>query len=173
METTQETQLKMPQFEFPENLYRVAFSGHRDLKKHSDFSAQKLFEAVEKCIQKGAKEFYCGMARGFDLLAAECVLSLQKIYPDIKLVAYIPFEKQYEKMNDEEIARYMHIKKHADPALSKTFFETYVKWCMTYRNDRLVEKADVLIAFLREKKGGTAYTVKKFIQKKGDNVIYL
>lgn len=173
MTTITGRQLKIEQTELPENIRRVAFTGHRDLKKYPDFSALKLYEAAEKCILRGAKEFYCGMARGFDLLAGECVLSLKKLYSDIKLVAYIPFETQYETMTDEEIARYMHLKDCADPLLSETFFDSYVRWCMTYRDDRLVEKADVLIAFLREEKGGTAYTVKKFLRKKGDAVLYV
>ena len=105
MATITGRQLKIEQTELPENIRRVAFTGHRDLKKYPDFSALKLYEAAEKCILRGAKEFYCGMARGFDLLAGECVLSLKKLYPDIKLVAYIPFETQYETMTDEEIAK--------------------------------------------------------------------
>ena len=44
---------------------------------------------------------------------------------------------------------------------------------MSYRNDRLVEAADTLIAFLRKDRGGTAYTVKKFLREKGERVIYL
>lgn len=166
-------QLKIEECAFPKNATRAAFSGHRDLEKYPDFSAKKLYEAVEECILHGVSEFYCGMARGFDLLAGECVLALQKIYPQIKLAAYVPFEGQYTSMNDEEIARYNHLLRHSDPVLSKTFFESYVKWCMTYRNDRLVEQADVLISFLRKEKGGTAYTVRKFLQKKGEAIIRL
>lgn len=166
-------QMKIQFSVFDEPIKRVAFTGHRDLEKYADFSAKKLYETIEECIEHGATEFYCGMARGFDLLAAECVLSLKKLYPNIKLAAYVPYEKQYEKMNDEEIARYSHVVKYADKELSKVFFENYVKWCMAYRNDRLADVADVLICFLRKERGGTAYTVKKFIKKKGDRVIRL
>lgn len=173
MEKIKNEQLKMEKFVLPEKAENVAFSGHRDILKYPDFSPVKLYEAVETCIKNGATRFYCGMARGFDLLAGECVVTLQKIYPRVKLIAYIPHEKQYLSMNDEEVARYTALIRRCDPVLSKTFFESYVKWCMTYRNDRLVEKADVLIAFLREKSGGTAYTVKKFLQKKGDAVLYV
>lgn len=169
----QEKQLKIELLQLEKPIKSVAFTGHREIEKYPDFSARKLYEAVENCIKLGATDFYCGMARGFDMLAGECVLSLKKLYPQIRLIAYVPYEKQYEKMNDEEIARYMHLKDNADPTLSKTFFEEYTRWCMSYRNDRLAEAADTLIAFLRKEKGGTAYTVKKFLRAKGDRVIYL
>ena len=168
-----ERQLKIHAPALEKKIKSVAFTGHREVEKYCDFSARKLYEATESYIKRGATDFYCGMARGFDLLAGECVWSLKKLYPDIELVAYIPFETQYETMTDEEIARYMHLKDCADPLLSETFFDSYVRWCMTYRDDRLVEAADALIAFLRKEKGGTAYTVKKFLKKKGDEIVYI
>lgn len=168
-----EEQLKIQTPSLKKNIKSVAFTGHREVEKYPDFSARKLYEATEAYIKRGATDFYCGMARGFDLLAGECVLSLKKLYPEIRLIAYIPYEKQYEKMNDGDIARYMHLRDCADEKKSKTFFDSYVRWCMTYRDDRLVEAADALIAFLRKEKGGTAYTVKKFLKKKGDEIVYI
>lgn len=168
-----EEQLKIQAPSLEKKITKVAFTGHREVEKYADFSAQKLYEATEAYVKRGATDFYCGMARGFDLLAGECVLSLKKMYPQIRLIAYIPYEKQYEKMNDEEIARYMHLKDCSDEKKSKIFFTSYVPWCMTYRDDRLAEEADALIAFLRKNSGGTAYTVKKFLKKKGDEIVYI
>ena len=168
-----EEQLKIQSPALVKKVKGVAFTGHREVEKYFDFSARKLYEVTESYVKRGATDFYCGMSRGFDLLAGECVLSLKKRYPHIRLIAYIPYEKQYEKMNDEEIARYMHLKDCSDEKKSKVFFPSYVPWCMTYRDDRLVEEADALIAFLRKKSGGTAYTVKKFLKKKGDEIVYI
>ena len=168
-----EVQLKIQAPALEKKVKSVAFTGHREIERYADFSARKLYEAAETYVKRGATDFYCGMARGFDLLAGECVLALKKIYPAIRLIAYIPYEKQYEKMNDEEAARYMHLKDCADAEKSKIFFGSYVRWCMTYRDDRLVEAADALIAFLRKNSGGTAYTVRKFLKKKGDEIIYI
>ena len=173
MEFQKDEQLKIQYPSLIKKIKSVAFTGHREVEKYPDFSARKLYEATETCIKRGATDFYCGMARGFDLLAGECVLALKKLYPEIRLIAYIPYEKQYEKMTDEEIARYMHLRDCADVKKSKVFFDSYVRWCMTYRDDRLVEAADALIAFLRKEKGGTAYTVKKFLKKKGDEIVYI
>ena len=168
-----ERQLKIQAPALEKKIKSVAFTGHREVEKYCDFSARKLYEATESYIKRGATDFYCGMARGFDLLAGECVLSLKKLYPHIKLIAYIPYEKQYEKMKEEEIARYMHLRDCADEKKSKVFFDSYVRWCMTYRDDRLVDAADALIAFLRKDKGGTAYTVRKFLKKKGEEIFFI
>ena len=56
MTTITGRQLKIEQTELPENIRRVAFTGHRDLKKYPDFSALKLYEAAEKCIRSVIEE---------------------------------------------------------------------------------------------------------------------
>lgn len=53
-----------------------AFTGHRyELK---DFDAELLERVIKNLIISGVVIFYCGMAVGFDLAAAECVISLKK-----------------------------------------------------------------------------------------------
>ena len=86
-----EEQLKIQSPSLKKKIKSVAFTGHREVEKYPDFSARKLYEATEAYIKRGATDFYCGMARGFDLLAGECVLSLKKLYPEIRLIAYIPY----------------------------------------------------------------------------------
>ena len=54
------------------------FTGHRELGE--DFSVRKLKKEIEKSILKGVEIFYNGMAMGFDLISAECVLKLKKKY---------------------------------------------------------------------------------------------
>ena len=38
---------------------------------------------------------------------------------------------------------------------------------------RQLDAADALIAFLRKDKGGTAYTVRKFLKKKGEEIVFI
>ena len=42
----------------------------------------------------GITNFYCGMALGFDMLAAEEVISLKVELPNLKLIAVIPYDGQ-------------------------------------------------------------------------------
>lgn len=144
------------------------FTGHRELGK--DFSPRALQTAIIECIEKGVTVFYNGVARGFDLLAAEAVLNLKKIY-DIKLIACVPYYGQERGYNDEERARYCSILSKADEVV--VLSEEYYKGCLLRRNDYMVERADCMIAYLSKEQGGTAYTVNKFRKKKGDNIFFL
>jgi hypothetical protein len=58
------------------SLTSCAFTGHRDLEE--DFSEEKLRFYIEQLILKGVSVFYNGMAKGFDLISAEILLSLKK-----------------------------------------------------------------------------------------------
>ena len=55
-----------------------AFSGHRILD--DNFDIKVLDREIKQLIDGGTEIFYCGMARGFDLIAAECVLKYKKKY---------------------------------------------------------------------------------------------
>ncbi len=56
----------------------VCFSGHRSVPfaKRRELK-QCLKSEIAKAYADGYRYFYCGMAMGFDLLAAEAALSLQ------------------------------------------------------------------------------------------------
>ena len=73
----------------------VAFTGHREIShNHQEQVRERLKEAVLQAIRQGANKFYCGMALGFDMMAAEEVLSLKLSIPMLKLVAVVPFKGQ-------------------------------------------------------------------------------
>lgn len=134
---------------------KCAFSGHRVLK--SDFDNQLLYRVTENLIRTGTEEFLCGMARGFDLAAAQCVLELKKNY-DIKLVACIPCLTQSESFSKKDREIYEKVIENCDEKVILS--ENYYRGCMQVRNRYLVENCDVLVCYLREESGGTFYTVK-------------
>ena len=79
------------------------FTGHRILE--DDFSKKRLKIVVQAAIEQGVDTFYNGMAMGFDLIAAEIVLSLKKKYPHVKLIACIPCYKQEKNFSEKEKIR--------------------------------------------------------------------
>lgn len=139
-----------------------AFTGHRELE--ADFSAEKLVEAIEKCIARGATTFYCGMAKGFDMRAAEYVLLKKRQGENVRLVACIPYLSQSNGFTDEDKGRYNRILHEADERY--LVCEEYRRWCLSKRNDYMVDNADAVIAYCRKETGGTAYTVKRALKKK-------
>lgn len=73
----------------------LAFTGHRTVHvERQDEIRTRLVEAVSLACKSGITCFYSGMAMGFDLMAAETVLLLKGKYPDIRLIAVVPFRRQ-------------------------------------------------------------------------------
>lgn len=138
----------------------VAFTGHRSVPyAQQGIVRYRLQNAVKKFYNNGYRIFYCGMAVGFDLFAAEVVLSLKEELKDIKLVAAVPFKNQYFKFSREDKKRYFEVLKKVDEVI--TLSEEYYKGCLLRRNDFMLENCSSLIAFYNgEQKGGTYYTCK-------------
>ena len=69
-----------------ETLKSVCFSGHRivPFAKQNEIT-RLLRNEITKSYHEGYRCFYCGMAIGFDLLAAKAVLSLKPELSQIKL----------------------------------------------------------------------------------------
>ena len=138
-----------------------AFTGHRHLEE--DFSKEKLINAVEEQIKQGVEIFYNGMAIGFDLLSAQAVILLKKKYPNIKLVACVPFYGQEQRFSKEQKEVYVEVLKRADEKV--VLAEHYYQGCMQNRNRYMCDRADVLIAYCKKEKGGAAHTVGYFQKK--------
>ena len=138
-----------------------AFTGHRELGER--FSKSKLKKEIESLIQKGVEIFYNGMAVGFDLLAAETVLSLKKKYPFIKLVACIPCYNQEKNYREKDKKRYAKIHRQLDEYVMTS--DVYYKGCMLTRDRYMADRADVLLAYCVKETGGAAYTVRYFTNK--------
>ena len=144
------------------------FTGHRDLGE--DFSKSLLKKTIEGLIKEGVENFYNGMAMGFDLLAAECVLALRKKYPQVKLIACVPCYGQEKYFSDADKKRYVKILKKANETV--ILADHYYQGCMQNRDKYMVEHAEVMIAYCKKTTGGAAYTVKLFQKAYPDGVIY-
>lgn len=143
---------------FKKDKKSCAFTGHRHLGV--DFSEKSLENAVKEAIKEGVETFYCGMAMGFDLLAAEKVFALKKEFPKVRLVACVPCYGQEKSFSKEDKARYIETLKKADERILLS--ERYYRGCMQVRDKYMAERADMLIAYCKKETGGTAYTVQCF-----------
>lgn len=123
-----------------------------------------LDRVIKNLIKNGCRRFLCGMARGFDLAAAESVLSLKKDYPDVSLVACVPFGEQSRYFSTADKCRYERIISNCAEVICLS--DNYFNGCMHVRNRYMVDNCDVVVCYLRKNMGGTYYTVK-YAQKKG------
>ena len=155
------------------------FTGHRPehipwLRDENSHPTRKLkmvlTETIDIAINEGYTDFYCGMARGIDTLAAEIVIEKAKLNNNIRLHAALPCPEQNMSWTKNEKERFQKILTHVS---SKTVISPmYTDTCMLARNRFMVDNSQRVIAvwngFFR---GGTAYTVR--YAKKENKEIFL
>lgn len=143
----------------------VAFTGHRNIPVPLQGEVKRrLKAAVSLAYANGHSRFLCGMAIGFDSLAAEVVLSLKVELPNIRLVAVVPFSGQSCRWSSIGRKRYHQLLSQADEVVVLSV--NYYPGCLLRRNDYLLEHSHQVIAYFDgQPKGGTYYTCKKAKQK--------
>lgn len=139
--------------------HRVCFTGHRPEKLNMTEGKVKsaLLKEIMNSAENGFNVFISGMARGVDMWAAEIVLELKEKFPDIKLIAAVPFEGFELKWSKENKAQYNDI-------LSKADFVKYICPKFSYssyqtRNEWMVDHSAKVIAVWNGEKSGTKNTV--------------
>ena len=152
----------------------VAFSGHRSFKMaagdqtlfpdNADTSglALRISKTIRQLYEAGYDTFLCGMAEGFDLMAGLEVLKLREEFPDIRLLAIIPFPGQPNSFSPKIRETYDYILAESDS--QTTICPCYSHDCFHRRNDFLVDNSSVLVCYYNGAKGGTAYTVKRALR---------
>lgn len=137
------------------------FTGHR--KIYNDPTVvSKLRRQIRVLAESGCRTFRAGGAMGFDMMAALCVLELREEL-GLRLELYLPCRNQADKWSSREKSFYNHILSSADSI--EYVHEAYTRSCMYDRNRRMVDGADVCVAYLKHSSGGTAYTVNYAHQK--------
>ena len=144
------------------------FTGHRpeSLKISFDEKSPRLnalkgviSDMIDQAISDGYTDFYCGMARGIDMLCAKSVLDKAQTKHFLQLHAVLPCLNQSDGWNDTDTKCYEEI---LSKCASKTVISPfYTSQCMLTRNRFMVDNSQRVIAvwngFYR---GGTAYTVR-------------
>ena len=138
----------------------VAFTGHRTYKGER---MEALRQTILELHNDGYDTFLCGMAIGFDMAAAECVLELRRQIPALRLVCIIPFEGQQERFSAVERERFQRIVAMANQSI--TLLPKYDIRAYHNRNDFLVAHSSVIVTYFTGEPGGTAYTVKKGVKE--------
>lgn len=142
------------------NRSKVAcFSGHRRIPQNCEELKANLKKEIICLIERGVVFFGAGGALGFDMLAEEAVLQLKDEYPQIRLILVLPCppDQQILKWNSNQQKKYYEILQKADKV--RILSSQYTNECMLVRNRHLVDNSAYLVCYLREQRGGTAYTV--------------
>lgn len=146
------------------------FTGHRDIIENECTVRADLKTEVIKLIERGVIYFLSGGARGFDTIAAECILELKENYPHIKLVLIIPCANHNKGWNVVDKRRYNNVEEMSDKV--EILSQHYYRGCMHTRNRYMVDNSSYCLCYLRKVSGGTAYT-EKYAQQKKLRVIHI
>lgn len=141
----------------------VAFTGHRDIRFGPGDDRRGLECRLERTLAKlyelGYRRFMSGMACGFDMLAANAVLDLRLTYPDTELIAALPFEGQAAGFPVGVRREYDAILASADRI--EVVGSGYSPDVFLRRDDYMVERAGLFVAWYDGRLGGTSYTVSR------------
>lgn len=139
-----------------DKIFCCAFTGHRNVRE--DLNLNVLTAVIKSLVENGVTTFLNGMARGFDLIAAQCVLKLKNEYPQIKLIACVPCPNQEKYFSEEDKKTYYKVLEGCDEV--KLLSKCYYKTCMLVRDRYMVDNCAHLIAYYRGEEGGTEYTLR-------------
>ena len=148
-----------------------SFTGHRIIENTAlPELISRLADTCESLIIGGIDTFISGGARGFDLLAAEAILTLKKTHPHIRLVMALPCKNQTQGWGKSDKERYENILALCDQV--EYISENYFEGCMQIRNRFMINNSSICVAYLKNARGGT-YSTVLYAKEQGIQVINL
>lgn len=136
---------------------KFPFSLNKSDKDYINFE-NNLYREIFSAYSFGVTTFISGMAMGFDIIAAETVLSLKKAKNNVRLVCAIPFRNQAKDFPSDWQQRYKDILNAADEIVYVC--EDYNRGCYFKRNKYMVDNSDVVMTWFDGRTGGTANTIE-------------
>ncbi len=130
--------------------------------------AERLLTGIADMVEKGCTVFYTGMAMGFDILAAEHVITFKKARSDIKLIAAVPFEGHENTVSNEWKKRYREVLQDCDEVVAVS--PKYNKWVYSKRNRYMVDRCLYVLTYFDGRSGGTKNTVS-YAMKNGRRLL--
>jgi uncharacterized phage-like protein YoqJ len=125
-----------------------------------------LLQRLSSFIEEGLEWVIVSGQTGVEMWAAEVVISLKEIFPDLKLAVITPFLEQEKSWNEVRQEQYEEILIHADYVDSVTKRPYENPGQLKAKNIFLVSKTEgMLILFDEEKEGSPKYYLEAAKQK--------
>ena len=134
---------------------RCCFTGHRPQKltRPVDDIKVDLENEILRTIKDGYTTFITGMAYGTDIWAGNIVVRMKDRFPELKLIAAVPFPGFADKWTGEWQQKYETLLKAAD--FIKIVCADYCKEAFQIRNQWMVNHSSRVIAVYDGKSGVT------------------
>jgi len=144
----------------------VAFFGHAQFTVKTEYES-RLISILEETIGIQKADIYLGGYGEFDAFAYRCCQKYKATHPDISLVLVTPYiTKSYQEN------RLIHEKDRYDALLYPPIEDKPLRFAITYRNQWMVEQADVIIMGITHTWGG-AYKTYQYAKRKKKKTINL
>ena len=104
-----------------------------------------------------------------DMDFAEAVLQAKKQHKNIVLEIAVPCRNQDMKWSKDDKKRYEKILNSAD--FVNVLSESYTSFCMQKRNEYMVNKSDLVIAFWNGEESGGTWNTMKYAQRKSKQLL--
>lgn len=125
----------------------VTFCGHREVREPEKVR-NWLYVTVEGLILEGADCFYLGGYGRFDAMAANIVRELKGKYPHIRSVLTLPYlDREYDLSGYDE-------------SIYPPLENVPRRYAISKRNEYMVDKADVVVAYVVYGFGGASKTLR-------------
>lgn len=151
------------------DIFTVAFFGHRFVD--DIFEAESLLEEqIRKLIdEKEYVDFLVGRNGDFDQCVSSSVIRVRKNYryDNSSLVLVLPYLTAEYLNNEKSFHEY-----YTDVEVSHAASKSHPKSAIQARNREMVDRADLIICYIKHKKGG-AWQTLQYAKNVGKTVINL
>ena len=144
----------------------VTFCGHRNFMGTKE-DEEKIMGILRDTVGKRSALMYLGGYGRFDGFAYDCCRKYKKWNAKVKLIFVTPYLTTSYQKNCLE-----YQKSRYDEILYPNLENVPAKFSISYRNKYMIDKADVVIAYVNRDWGG-AYQTYKYAQRKNKKIYNL
>lgn len=137
----------------------ITFCGHSDFCLAAKYESL-LMSYLKSNYRDNKIEFYLGGYGAFDSFAYSCAKSFKTFSPNTILTLVVPYLK------------YNFPTKNYDYIVYPELENIPPKYAISYRNRFMVDKSDLIIAYVHRNYGG-AYSMLKYAKSKGKRILNL
>lgn len=143
----------------------VTFCGHSDFIRNDEYE-RRLLAFFEEKIGNDAVDFYLGGYGAFDSFAYSCAKKYKATHPRASLVFITPYIiVEYQE-------RLKEIEKMYDAVIYPELENIPLRFAIVHRNRFMVQKSDIVVAYVGRRYGG-AYKTYKYAVGKGKEIFNL
>ena len=134
----------------------VTFCGHSHFTKAEKYE-EKLLSLLKNSVGNKPAEFFLGGYGAFDDFAYSCCKKYQMAHPNTRFIYITPYLSDKDNLKDK-LTQY-------DAIIYPEIESVPLRFAISHRNRWMIEKADLVIAYINHQSGGAYQTYRHAISK--------